>query len=52
MSYRGWQQEAALQIHMCIIELEAAAKPNELVAYGGTGRAKSSEAVLCGIAQI
>jgi urocanate hydratase len=39
LSCKGWQQEAALRMLMNNLDPEVAEKPNELVVYGGTGRA-------------
>src|SRR6202047_4516202 len=36
---KGWQQEAALRMLMNNLDPEVAEKPEELVVYGGTGRA-------------
>jgi len=36
---KGWQQEAALRMIMNNLDPEVAEKPDELVVYGGTGRA-------------
>ncbi|HXX37940.1 MAG TPA: urocanate hydratase [bacterium] len=38
-SCRGWQQEAALRMLMNNLDPEVAEKPDELIVYGGTGRA-------------
>src|SRR5512136_2195995 len=35
----GWQQEAALRMLMNNLDPEVAEKPDELIVYGGTGRA-------------
>ena len=37
LSCKGWQQEAALR--MLMNNLENAEKPEELIVYGGTGKA-------------
>ncbi len=37
LSCKGWQQEAALR--MLMNNLEVAEKPEELIIYGGTGKA-------------
>jgi urocanate hydratase len=42
ISCRGWQQEAALRMLMNNLDPEVAEKPDELVVYGGTGRAARS----------
>ncbi len=39
LSCRGWVQEAALRMLMNNLDPEVAENPNELVVYGGTGRA-------------
>ena len=39
MSCKGWQQEAALRMLMNNLDPEVAEKPDELIVYGGTGRA-------------
>jgi urocanate hydratase len=36
---KGWQQEAALRMLMNNLDPEVAEKPNDLVVYGGTGKA-------------
>src|SRR5216117_1760871 len=42
MTARGWQQEAALRMLMNNLDPEVAERPDELVVYGGTGRAARS----------
>ena len=42
ISCRGWQQEAALRMLMNNLDPEVAENPDELVVYGGTGRAARS----------
>jgi histidine ammonia-lyase len=42
LSCRGWQQEAALRMLMYNLDPEVAEAPDELVVYGGTGRAARS----------
>ncbi|MGZ6312511.1 MAG: urocanate hydratase [Candidatus Limnocylindrales bacterium] len=42
LSCRGWPQEAALRMLMNNLDPEVAEKPDELVVYGGTGRAARS----------
>jgi urocanate hydratase len=42
LSCRGWGQEAALRMLMNNLDPEVAENPNELVVYGGTGRAARS----------
>src|SRR5580693_8434426 len=39
MSCKGWQQEAALRMLMNNLDEEVAERPQDLVVYGGTGRA-------------
>jgi urocanate hydratase len=39
---RGWQQEAALRMLMNNLDPEVAEHPEELVVYGGTGKAARS----------
>ncbi|MEO8561387.1 MAG: urocanate hydratase [bacterium] len=42
LSCKGWQQEAALRMLMNNLDPEVAERPDELVVYGGTGRAARS----------
>ncbi|HZD06414.1 MAG TPA: hypothetical protein VE173_15995, partial [Longimicrobiales bacterium] len=42
LSCRGWTQEAALRMLMNNLDPEVAERPEELVVYGGTGRAARS----------
>jgi urocanate hydratase len=42
LSTRGWQQEAALRMLMNNLDPEVAERPDDLVVYGGTGRAARS----------
>jgi urocanate hydratase len=42
LSCRGWQQEAALRMLMNNLDAEVAERPQDLVVYGGTGRAARS----------
>ncbi len=42
LSCRGWQQEAALRMLMNNLDPEVAEHPDDLVVYGGTGRAARS----------
>jgi urocanate hydratase len=42
ISAKGWQQEAALRMLMNNLDPEVAENPDELVVYGGTGRAARS----------
>ncbi|PYQ32569.1 MAG: urocanate hydratase [Acidobacteria bacterium] len=39
ISCRGWQQEAALRMLMNNLDPEVAEHPNQLIVYGGTGKA-------------
>jgi urocanate hydratase len=42
ISCKGWQQEAALRMLMNNLDPEVAEKPENLIVYGGTGRAARS----------
>ncbi len=42
LSCRGWPQEAAMRMLMNNLDPEVAEQPDELVVYGGTGRAARS----------
>ena len=42
LSCKGWQQEAALRMLMNNLDPEVAERPDDLVVYGGTGRAVRS----------
>jgi urocanate hydratase len=42
MSCRGWAQEGALRMLMNNLDPEVAERPDELIVYGGTGRAARS----------
>ena len=42
LSCRGWQQEAVLRMLMNNLDPEVAERPEDLVVYGGTGRAARS----------
>jgi urocanate hydratase len=42
ISCKGWQQEAALRMLMNNLDPEVAERPDELVVYGGTGKAARS----------
>src|SRR5690242_1662272 len=42
LSCKGWQQEAALRMLMNNLDPEVAEKPENLIVYGGTGRAARS----------
>ena len=39
ISCKGWHQEAALRMLMNNLDPEVAERPDELIVYGGTGRA-------------
>src|SRR3974377_1951519 len=39
---KGWQQEAAMRMIMNNLDEEVAERPQDLVVYGGTGRAARS----------
>src|SRR5207248_10396067 len=39
ISCKGWQQEAALRMLMTNLDPEVAERPEDLVVYGGTGKA-------------
>ena len=39
LSCKGWTQEAALRMLMNNLDAEVAERPEELVVYGGTGKA-------------
>jgi urocanate hydratase len=42
LTCKGWHQEAAMRMLMNNLDPEVAERPNELVVYGGTGRAARS----------
>ncbi|MCM8748219.1 urocanate hydratase [Thermomicrobiaceae bacterium CFH 74404] len=42
LSCRGWEQEAALRMLMNNLDPEVAERPDELIVYGGSGRAARS----------
>src|ERR1039458_10249338 len=42
LSCKGWQQEAALRMLMNNLDPEVAERPDDLIVYGGTGRAARS----------
>jgi urocanate hydratase len=42
LSCKGWQQEAAMRMLMNNLDPEVAERPDDLVVYGGTGRAARS----------
>ena len=39
LSCKGWQQEAALRMLMNNLDPEVAERPEDLIVYGGTGKA-------------
>lgn len=41
LSCKGWGQEAALRMLMNNLDPEVAEKPDDLVVYGGTGKARA-----------
>src|SRR5436309_14664652 len=51
LSCRGWPQEAALRMLMNNLDPEVAENPDQLVDYGGTGRAARSWEALDAIVQ-
>ena len=51
LSCRGWTQEAALRMLMNNLDPEVAERPEELVVYGGTGRAARSWAAFDAITE-
>ena len=51
LSCKGWTQEAALRMLMNNLDPEVAEKPDELVVYGGTGRAARSWAAFDAITE-
>src|SRR5437764_15382623 len=42
LSCKGWQQEAAMRMLMNNLDPDVAERPNDLVVYGGSGRAARS----------
>src|SRR5699024_12262592 len=42
LTARSWQTEAPLRMHMNNLDPEVAERPDDLVVYGGTGRAARS----------
>src|ERR687889_284552 len=42
LTCKGWPQEAALRMLMNNLDPEVAERPDELIVYGGTGRAARS----------
>jgi urocanate hydratase len=51
ISCRGWQQEAALRMLMNNLDPEVAERPDDLVVYGGSGRAARSWAAFDAIVE-
>jgi urocanate hydratase len=51
LSCRGWQQEAALRMLMNNLDPEVAERPEDLVVYGGTGKAARSWAAFDAIVE-
>src|SRR6195256_4151623 len=49
ISCKGWQQEAPLRMLLNNLDAEVAEHPEDLVVYGGTGRAARSHDALRGI---
>ena len=45
LTCKGWQQEAALRMLMNNLDPEVAEKPDQLIVYGGTGRAAAAGSV-------
>ena len=43
LTCKGWQQEAALRMLMNNLDPEVAENPDELVVYGGRGKAARNE---------
>ena len=56
ISCKGWQQEAALRMLMNNLDPEVAERPEDLVVYGGTGRAarswESFDAIVASLAPV
>ena len=51
LNTRGWQQEGALRMLMNNLDAEVAEYPDQLVVYGGTGRAARSWAAFDAMVQ-
>ncbi|HVF86914.1 MAG TPA: hypothetical protein VM866_04960, partial [Pyrinomonadaceae bacterium] len=51
LSCKGWHQEAALRCLMNNLDPEVAERPDDLVVYGGRGRAARSWAAFDAIAR-
>ncbi|MCL6567108.1 MAG: urocanate hydratase [Acidobacteriia bacterium] len=56
ISCKGWQQEAALRMLMNNLDPEVAERPQELIVYGGTGKAARNwacfEAIVCSLREL
>jgi urocanate hydratase len=56
ISCKGWQQEAAMRMLMNNLDPEVAEKPDELVVYGGTGKAARNwecfHAIVCSLKEL
>ena len=56
ISCKGWQQEAALRMLMNNLDAEVAERPEDLVVYGGTGKAarnwESFDAIVCALRRL
>ena len=56
ISCKGWQQEAALRMLLNNLDPEVAEKPEELIVYGGSGRAarnwKCFHAIVCSLREL
>jgi len=52
VSCRGWPQEAALRMLLNTVDPEVAEKPEELIVYGGTGKAARSWAAFDAIVRV
>jgi urocanate hydratase len=56
LSCKGWQQEAALRMLMNNLDPEVAERPQDLVVYGGTGRAarnwEAFDAIIAALRQL
>src|SRR6516164_11799571 len=51
LSCKSWQQEAAMRMIMNNLDPDVAERPNDLVVYGGSGRAARSWAAFDAIVQ-
>src|SRR4029079_12283840 len=56
LTCKGWPQEAALRMLMNNLDPEVAERPDDLVVYGGTGRApragKPSDAIVAALREL